>query len=224
MKRIESGGQTKSIWTEPGSNFFRFLKRAEETGFPQTLAILGCSDGTYVLPAARRGFQVLALDIDPVALYGGVITVGENKTEVMGLVERLRREGLADRVTVVNEDYVTYAPESPYSGVFTSGSVHYQENSRHSLANILRSIQSYVTPRGVLDMEYIHVSESNNNPDRYYLTRAEVAQFFLRNEWVVTSNKRKTYIEAPNPRNPQTHCITWGRLYAQRKQLTMLDK
>jgi hypothetical protein len=181
------------------------------------LAILGCSDGTYVLPAARRGFEVLALDIDQVSLYGGMTKVGQEVTQVMGLEERLNREGLLDRVTIINEDYVTHTPGSLYSGVFTSGSVHYQENAKHSLADIIKSIQAYVAPRGILDLEYIHLSERNNNPDRYYLTRDEVTQYFQTNEWRVTSNKRKTYMEDPNPRNPEVHTITWGRLYAERK-------
>lgn len=215
-KRANYRVSTPSIWSVAGPRFFRFLKRIEDRNLPKTLAVLGCSDGNYVLPAAKRGFDVLAIDIDSAALYGGTITLYGEEYEVMGLTNRLRAEGLARRVTVVDEDYVSYSPRNKFSGVFTSGSIHYQDNSRYSLSEMIGGIQSYVADGGVLFMEYIHRSKENSDPLRHFLTGKEVASFFPNTEWVVTSNKKKRYTENPNPRNPRVHDIIWGRLYAQK--------
>lgn len=209
--------ETFGLWPKPGRRFFEFLKRIEDINLPKTLAVLGCSDGNYVLPAAKRGFKVLAIDIDRVALYGGVIPLHGKDIEVMGLTNRLKVEGVEKQVTVVCDDSFAYNRRGSFSGVFTSGSIHYQNNSQYPLSQIINNLQSYVAPGGLLVMEYIHLSDENNNPLRHFVTGKEVMRFFPKAEWKVTSNKKKRYIEDPNPRNDLVHHITWGRLYAEKK-------
>ncbi len=208
--------KTSSIWPAPSQRFFRFLKKVEERNLPKTLAVLGCSDGNYVLPAAMRGFEVLAVDTDKIALYGGIIPLYRNDVEVMGLTNRLAIEGLENLVTVVCGDYISYNPRKSFSGVFTSGSLHYQDNSRYSLSQIINSIQSYVAPEGLLVMEYIHPSNENNDHLRHFVTGKQIASLFPETEWRLTSNKKRRYTEDPNPRNLNIHDIVWGRLYAQK--------
>jgi hypothetical protein len=53
----------------------------------------------------------------------------------MGLLARLKREHLESNVK--NGDYVLKPDSQAYSGVFTSGSVHYRENSVHPLQSII---------------------------------------------------------------------------------------
>ena len=71
----DRGLPTSSIWPEPTRRFFKFLSNIEHAGLPKTLAVLGCSDGTYVIPAARKGFDVLAIDNDRTALYLSLIHI-----------------------------------------------------------------------------------------------------------------------------------------------------
>ncbi len=215
-KRTNYRVKTPSIWPAANQRFFRFLKGIEDRNFPKTLAILGCSDGSYVLPAAKRGFAVLAIDTDHVALYGGVIPLYRNNVEVMGLTNRLKVEGIESQVTVVCDDCFSYNPRNTFSGVFTSGLIHYQDNSHYPLSQIINGIQSYVAPGGLLIMEYIHPSDENNDPLRHFPTAKELVQYFQVKDWKVTSNKKKRYTEGPNPRNPRIHDIVWGRLYAQK--------
>lgn len=217
LRNINNTVRTTSIWPEPTQNFFRFLRRIEHTGLPKTLAILGCADGTYVIHAAKRGFNILAIDRDIVALYGGTATLYGKDRVVMGLAERLAIEQLETKVKIVCDDFIFYNEEKQeeYSGVFTSGSIHYEDNFCYPLKRIVESIQSYVTTRGLLLIEYIHCLDQHNDPEKYF-TGKEIMQFFPRETWHVSSNKKKNYIEAPNPRNSKTHTISWGKLYAQK--------
>jgi 2-polyprenyl-3-methyl-5-hydroxy-6-metoxy-1,4-benzoquinol methylase len=214
----DPGLPTSSIWTEPTRRFFRFLNNIEHSGLPKKLAVLGCSDGTYVIPAARRGFDVLAIDTDRTALYGGTVPLHEKNSTTVGLINRLAIEQLEEKVMVVCEDFVLYNEDEQgkFSGVFTSGSIHYQENSQYPLDQILKSIQSYVATGGLLLVEYIHRSEHHSDPLKYFMTGKEIVRFFPTGTWNVSSNKKKRYTENPNPRNGETHDIAWGRLYAQK--------
>jgi len=74
-----------SIWGKPNRSFYRFLAMIETVGLPKTLCVLGCSDGKFVIPAARKGFSVLALDIDTIALYGGEIDLLGEKVVNVGM-------------------------------------------------------------------------------------------------------------------------------------------
>lgn len=55
--------KTSSLWGQPQSRYYSYLARieaAEATKAP-ALAVIGCADGKYVLPAARKGFDVWAV-------------------------------------------------------------------------------------------------------------------------------------------------------------------
>lgn len=212
--------KTESIWGHPDRNYFRFLDRIQKLRLPKTLCILGCSDGKFVIPAAKRGFSVLAIDMDRVALFGGVVNLSDRQIKIGGLTDRLRKEGLEEKVKVVHDDYIAYSPESPYSGVFTSGSIHYGENSKYTFRETMESVKKYVAIPGLLFFEYIHRSEFDSDPKRHFTTSQELETVFDKREWEITSHKKRTYVEEPNPRVNQIHTIVWGRLYALRKTST----
>jgi hypothetical protein len=208
-----------SIWGKPPKRIYRFLHLVEKTGLPKTLCILGCADGKEVLPAARMGFKVAAIDSDKTAIHGGIVKIAGKDIKVDGLVSRLRKEHLENRVEVVEADYISYKPKHAYSGVFTSGTIHYQQNIKTPLKIIIKKIQSYLSVGGIACIEYIHQSEMANNPKRNYLTSKQLNSFFNKPEWSRISHKVKTYTEDPNPRNPQIHKIAWGRLYVMKNKV-----
>ena len=210
--------KTKSIWDNPSKIYYDFLRTIEELKLTKTICILGCSDGKFVLPAAKRGFKVLAIDIDKIALYGGTTIVGDNKYVTMGLIKRTKIEKLMSFIEIVEENFMLYSPRQTFSGVFTSGSIHYEFNFEYKLEDMINKIKNYVSPGGLLLIEYIHKSDSNNNPKKHFVTAKQIAFFFKEPEWTVTSNKKKDYIEEPNPRMASAHKIVWGRLYAKRNK------
>jgi len=214
MRKINN---TNSIWETPNKRYRIFLNREEE-GLALNLCILGAADGNYVIPAVKMGFKVLAVENDPIAIYGGRVIKGDMEFYTSGLIKHIEKNGANKLATVVDGDYITYNNNRPFSGVFTSGSIHYQNNSNHSLQRIIKSIQNYVAIRGLLLLEYIYRSPENNNPKRHFVTSKQINSFFHKSDWKVTSNKKKVYIEKPNSRNNDIHRIVWGRLYATRNK------
>ena len=65
--------KTKSIWGTPPKRLYNLIKIAEQDfGKDFTACIVGCSDGKFLMPFARKQIKVVGYDIDDVALYGGI--------------------------------------------------------------------------------------------------------------------------------------------------------
>jgi hypothetical protein len=64
--------KTKSIWGKPPKRIYKLIKLAEKMyGDNFTTCIVGCSDGKFLLPFARKSHFVFGYDVDEVALFGG---------------------------------------------------------------------------------------------------------------------------------------------------------
>jgi len=207
--------KTESIWGKPNRSFYNFLRLIKNTELPKTFCVLGCSDGKFVLPAARKGFEVLAIDIDKISLYGGNINLFGESVQNIGMERRLEIEGLKERVKIVNGSFLEYDPKDGYSGVFTSGSIHYAENSHIPLDVVINKMKSFVSRSGLLFQEYIHTSESDNDPNRHFLDKEKMETFFVEPEWSIIKHRKKRYTESPNPRVNYEHTIVWGSMIAR---------
>lgn len=208
--------KTKSIWGYPNQRFFRFLNMISKSGLPKTLCIIGCSDGRYVIPAAKRGFKFRAIDMDNKAIFGGVINKNQKTLEIEGLLSRVCKERVSKLVKIVPKDFMKDKCKKKYSGVFTSGSIHYDENKIYTPQSIIDKIKSYVSIGVFLLIEYIYRSEFRKDLSKHYFTKEEMENLFRDNSFKITSHKLKRYIEPPNPANPLVHKIDRARLYAIR--------
>lgn len=207
--------RTRSMWGPTHRRIYNYLDLLEASGLERSLCVVGSSDGAEVLPAAKRGFQVRAIDIDPVALRGGAVRINEQEFSVKGLQHWLEIDGTSENVEVIERDFMDIVSDRLFTGVFASGVIHYETNMKYTPENMIRKLQSFVAIGGIILIEYIHPSEdANNDPTRYYLTASQIAQWFQNPDWYIRSNKVKAYADTPNPRNPRHHTTTWGKLYA----------
>jgi hypothetical protein len=211
--------RTSSLWGKPPTRYYKFLARVEAT-FPSKflrVAILGCSDGKFVLPAARRGHSVLAIDIDEIALYGGTKLGPTGAVQMLGLSERLRREHLSQRVSIVHEDFVEYRSAKRFHAVFTSGAVQYSRNMKHSLEEIVRKLKTYVGEHGYIYVDYMLATEEKHRRRDNYPTKEIWSNFFEAEGWQVIYNRvLPPLFEAAHVDNPVDHYHHWGHLLAQK--------
>lgn len=212
--------KTSSLWGNPPKRYYKFLKLIEGqfNTKPLRIAILGCSDGKFVVPAARRGHCVFAIDVDGIALFGGEKIGPSGKVHMPGLIDRLRIEGLQDLVQVVNGDFVEHIPDVQYHGVFTSGAVQYSRNLKHAMSKIVSSIQAYVMPSGYIYIDYMLPMEERYKDRDNYPGRERWQQFFSTSEWRILYNRvlppvpEKAHVDLP-----VDHIHHWGHLLAQKK-------
>ena len=123
--------RTASLWGKPPSRFYRFLRKVSSLTCDSSpsLAVLGCADGKFVLPAARRGFNVLAIDVDHVALYGGLKPGIGGVNHMPGLVARLKTENLAQAAALPAVPAVTVALDTLHHSGAAERGLHAERSS-----------------------------------------------------------------------------------------------
>ena len=213
--------RTASLWGKPPTRYYSFLRHVERsfTATRLRVAILGCSDGKFVLPAARRGHSVFAIDVDETALFGGKKTGPTGEVQMIGLVERLLLEGMSDLVNVVHGDFVehTHTPSKRFHAVFTSGAIQYSRNMKHTMRDMIERVKAYVMKGGYLYADYMLPMEHKYIGRDNYPDKERWASFFEPERWDVIYNRvLPPLFEKAHVDLPVDHYHHWGHLFARR--------
>lgn len=212
--------RTASSWGSPPSRYYRFLAHVERL-FPErkpSLTVVGCADGKFVLPAARRGWRVFAIDVDARMIDGcdpdpdiGV------PVPVPGLMNRLDREGLAERVHVVRGDFMT-ANLPATDALWTSGALQYSNNIPYGIEALTDRLGMLVQENGRVYIEYMLPAEHrlqgrpNCPPASWW-----VESFPLRGWSILSHTHAYEEPDGPHPYAPWQHAHSWGRILAARR-------
>ncbi|WP_203735158.1 class I SAM-dependent methyltransferase, partial [Paractinoplanes durhamensis] len=148
---------TVSVWEDTRTFFPLFLAQIEQIG-ARSVCVVGASDGKFVLPLARRGLHVLAIERDPSSVDGGPVKLpGPIDTVVPGLRKRVAEEGLIDHVTIVQADLFEVDVAEPRAdAVWTSCSWHYSINHSRPLADFIAAMSRLCRSQGgVFGAEYM---------------------------------------------------------------------
>ncbi|MEU8087051.1 class I SAM-dependent methyltransferase [Micromonospora sp. NPDC049101] len=213
--------KTASLWGAPPKRFYHFLRRLTPAapGETLTLAVLGCADGKFVLPAARRGIRVWAADIDEITLFGGYKEDSSGRVHVPGLAARLKTEGLEELVDIHHGSFVDAPPERRFDGVFTSGALQYSNNIGHDLADMVDLVGGCVRLGGLLYVDYMLPYEEKykgrpNCPEAGWWKE----YFHSRPEWHVHHNRAMApTLDRAHLDYPVDHYHQWGHVLAERR-------
>lgn len=233
--------RTKSIWGNPPTRLYKLIKLAEEKFSKDFNAcIVGCSDGKFLMPFARKGYKVTGYDIDDIALYGGVKDfpiVKEKKKykfskdfksqqykleskRVLGTVERLKKEGILDSAKVEKRDFYKNVPSEKYKVVFTSCSLHYTVNKEFTLEDKIKKLQSIVAPDGIIYIDYMMAIDEDDYekyPKSKFFRKNEIKKYFD-NNWKIISivENNEPSFEGAHVDCVQDHFHRFGYLLAER--------
>lgn len=210
---------TKSLWGQPPKRYYSFLNRVEKVFLqrPLKLCILGCADGKFVLPAARKGYHVLGIDIDPIAINGGYKTDLNGKVEMPGLRRRALQEHLDKSIHVVCGDFVEYNFLEQYHAVFTSGAINYSYNLRHDINTVIDKVKSLVVKNGLIYFDYMLPLEEAHQSRPNYFRKGELKSYFNQASWRVLFDKvLPPQLEKAHVDKPEDHYHHWGHLCVQK--------
>jgi hypothetical protein len=209
--------KTASLWGGPPSRYYRFLKHLKDR-FPDaprlTLAVIGCADGKFVLPAARMGMHVIAMDADEIALSGG----DKDGVRMPGLRQRLRSEGLAGQVNVICDDLMNADADPRAHGVLTSGALQYSRNLPHRLEDMVQRVTDHALVSGLLYIDYMLPYEDKYKGRPICPEAGWWKNYFRsRDDWEVIYNRvLPPVIDRAHIEYPVDHFHQWGHLMAQR--------
>ncbi|MEU7013281.1 SAM-dependent methyltransferase [Streptomyces sp. NPDC046385] len=211
--------RTRSLWEHTLTFFPQFLAALNEIAPPDTtVAVVGASDGKFVLPLAAAGYRVLAIERDPFALHGGEVSLpGDTRAHAPGLIERLKADGLHGRVQVMGEDFLTAdLPKGGCVAVWTSCSWHYSANFRSPLAEFVGRMQSLVREGGLFGAEFMMPVERRHTSVEHYTSPERLTHHFG-DEWDIRLTLRTNrFTERPHLGQHHDHTHRMGLLIAVR--------
>lgn len=216
--------RTSSVWGTPPDRFRRLITRLEKgQSSPLQACIVGCADGKFVLPLARRGHYVVGYDIDPIALYGGwkdfpiiegqppsvtysgrdtlLQSYSKESRKITGLQSRLRTEGLLDHCKLLERDFYRSQLTEEFDFVFTSCSLQYKTNRVLDVREMVASLQDAVRAGGTLAMDYmLPLEDCHTDKSPHFFRSGQLQQLFSKESW-----KIKCCIEAEKPVFERAH-------------------
>jgi hypothetical protein len=236
--------RTSSIWGRPPKRLYKLIKLAEHSfsdGF--NACIVGCSDGKFMFPFARKGHQVTGYEIDKSAIYGAtaefpvfnknkaVPYYGKYKMEIFptkpksykGCIEKTKIEELEHLVVIEERNFYANPPKIQFDVVFTSCSFQYSINAGQTLEQKTKILQNIVSPNGFLYIDYmmaIDETDYNNFPETKYLRKGKIINFFDNSKWDILSlrENNKLSFENAHIEHPYHHYHRFGYILSQKRQ------
>ncbi len=208
---------TLSVWEHTRTFFPLFLAHIQQRQ-ARSVCVVGASDGKFVLPLARLGLHVVAIERDQASVEGGPITMpGPVQATMPGLRKRLADEGLTDQVEIVPSDLFKVPEQTaPLDAVWTSCSWHYSVNHRRSPADFINALRRLCRPHGgVLGAEYMMPVEPRHFTIEHYLSEGRIRAFLPR--WHIDwETYTPPFVEAPHVEQLAEHVHRMGLIIATR--------
>lgn len=208
---------TASLWEQTLTFFPQFRRALAEVGAPgATVAIVGASDGKFVLPLAEGGFDVIAFENDPIALYGGeVLLPVSGFAHAPGLIDRLKAAELDHRVQPIETDFL----DADITGlvcdaVWTSCSWHYSVNHRRPLSEFLGRMQRLVKPGGLFGAEFMMPVQPHHHRIEHYTTPDRLGRYFHRGWTMLLTLQTDEFTERAHVGQPHDHTHRMGLIIA----------
>jgi SAM-dependent methyltransferase len=212
--------RTSSLWEHTLSFFPQYLASLKEHTSPgATVAVVGASDGKFVLPLAAAGYRVIAIERDPLALHGGQIRLPcDVSTRAMGLINRLKAEDLHDRVEVTECDFLADGPCcDPCDAIWTSCSWHYSMNHHRPLAEFIARMQQLVRRGGVFGAEFMMPTEQRHFRIEHYTSPERLSHHFTGGWTIALTLRTSEFTERAHVGQLHDHTHRMGLLIALRE-------
>jgi hypothetical protein len=207
----------ESFWANLHTSFALFAREIGDHDLSATTAcVLGCSDGKFVIPLARAVCHVVAVDVDPVMLYGGDVVDRGEPVHIRGLCRNLQMERLSDRCTVVEGDFMRWHTEDTYDFVLTSGSWAYNRNLHYGLEGVITRTRRLIAAGGYLFADYLlPLTDEERSIDLYPMPEM-LQRFFPADIWRTIHNEDAGLVGEVHYPLTEWHYHRYGALLVQR--------
>lgn len=236
--------KTSSCWGTPPTRLYRFIDFLSTQKNDATVCIVGCSDGKFVFPFLRKGFNVTAIDFDKVALYGGkklkpinrdnitkieyhhvdtspeYIKLPTEEILINGLKNRAEIEKLNKNLRILETDFYAYPPQESFDVLFTSCSLQYKSNRAIPIENIMDTLKSHVNVNGYLYMDYMMPLEDTHTWKSDHFFRTGQIKNWFSEGWkiIYIREMKKPIFEVAHVDRPEDHFHRFGYILAQKEK------
>lgn len=211
--------RTHSAWEETLTFFPQFCTKLIK-GSEKKVLIVGASDGKFVLPFARQGVHVTAVECNSLALNGGQVTFPDGVGHLDGLKSRLKQEKCEENVTIIEKSFLDddLILSPTYDAVWTSCSWHYSMNAGRHREFILKMITT-LAPGGIFGAEYMMpLREGGKSLTPRYLREGDINGILTQEGLIVELEVFTTeFTEAPHVEQLEPHTHRMGFVIAYRQ-------
>lgn len=135
----------------------------------------------------------------------------------VSMIERLKQEGLHDRVHVVEEDFLASEPDAaPCDAVWTSCSWHCSANHHRPLGEFIDSMQRMVRPGGLFGAEFMMPLTQRHHVLEHYTSPEKLRRYFIGDWDVLLTLRTNEFTEQAHVGQLQDHNHRMGLLLAAR--------
>ena len=178
--------KTKSVWQNTKTFFplfADFIEKQQKNSL--TICIIGASDGRFVIPLAKNGYQVIAIENDPILINGGVVDgPNKKKIDVLGLKKRIEIEKVSSNVKIIENNFFDVDLSFSVDAIFTSSTWDCSLNHSHPVKVYLDKMIKIVKPTGLFCAEYMMPCEEKHKNIEHFLEEGKINIFFNKN-WQV---------------------------------------
>lgn len=234
--------KTASCWGAPPDRIYHFINGLPEN--IKNICVVGCSDGKFVMPFLRKNYTVTAIDLDKIALYGGVkhkpvsrekiekkIYVSSEKKPVYhelpmenvtidGLLNRCVKEKLTDKLNIIETNFYRSPPNEKYDVLFTSCSLQYKTNRDIPVTEIMDVLMDHVNDGGFLYMDYMMPLEDRHIwKSPHYFRTGQIRRFFD-DKWDIKYiyEMKHPIFEAAHIDRAEDHFHRFGYILARKRE------
>lgn len=179
--------KTKSVWQNTKTFFPIFFDYLiKEYGKKTKICIVGASDGRFVLPLAKYGYKILAIENDTVLIDGGTVS-GPNDTtiKVLGLKKRLAIEKITSKVEILTKNFLDIKTSLKADAIFTSSTWDCTINHSRPLKEYIMRMQEIVKIGGIFCAEYMMPCEARHKKIEHFLEEKQINNFFDSRKWQI---------------------------------------
>lgn len=125
--------KASSVYGEPTLCIIRELIKNTGIDSDSNILIPNCNDGLYVIPFAKRGYNITCYEENETLLYGGET----DNFFSLGLVNRLRGANLQERVIINNYNfYSSDKNNDKYDLVLAIRTLQLKENDKYDIIQL----------------------------------------------------------------------------------------
>jgi len=198
--------KTNSIWEGTKTFFPIFLDRLNNIHTSGNACVIGAADGKFVIPLAKIGWKVTAIELDAVSLFGGKVELPNGSTyNLPGLQKRLTEENINNFVEIINENFISTNLLKQYKAIFTSCSWHYSLNHKVPLKDYISKMQSIVARNGIFCAEYMMPCEKKHFNIEHYPKEGVIRDYFDTNWEVIEDFYTEVFVEPAHVCNLSDH-------------------
>ena len=208
--------QERSLWSQTHTYFpllENFIIQNEIT--IKRALLIGCADGHFIDPLLKFCSHLIAVEVDPKALYGDTHKIDESTyAKDAGVFKKYKQFITEKRLSVIEGNFLDVPLPDNCDLVFTSSSFHYSLNQGRLWGMVDKMITS-LRPGGIFACDYMMPLNEVEKESGKFLVEGQLVKYLEgKDVQVLSAYYSEPYLEKAHAYVPYNHYHKMGYVIA----------